>query len=107
MSPKRWAALGWGLLAAAAVLAAVAMQQAFASISVTPVVESLVRLDRTQTTIDPAVLLRGVALGVLAGAAFFAALACFYWSAARRRQDLLEQILHRLLARDQEEARAR
>jgi hypothetical protein len=40
--------------------------------------------------------LRGLVLAVLAGVAFFSGLACFFWSASRRRQELLEEILQRL-----------
>jgi hypothetical protein len=90
MNPQRWTIAGWVFLAAAALLALASVWEAFDSLR-TVTVQPLGPGIGT-TAVAANVLLRAVVLGVLAGTAFFTGLACFFWGAARR----LEQILDRL-----------
>ena len=97
MTSKTWIIAGWALMAGAALLAVVAAVQVFASIDNDPGVAVPLRRDvPAPHVIQVTVFLRGVVAAVLAGVAFFSGLACFSWSATRRRDDLLEQILRRL-----------
>ncbi|MFB4314019.1 hypothetical protein [Actinomadura sp. 21ATH] len=96
MTPKRWIVLGWCALAVAALLALVGALQVFGSVT-SPSFRTL-EIGRGQEArlLDPVAFLRGLVLAVLAGVAFFSGLACFFWSASRRRQELFEEILQRL-----------
>ncbi|GAB3960430.1 hypothetical protein GCM10029978_009680 [Actinoallomurus acanthiterrae] len=97
MTSKHWVIAGWALMAGAALLAGVAVVQVFAAIDNDPIVAVPLRRDFSPPqVIQVTAFLRGVVAAVLAGVAFFSGLACFSWSATRRRNDLLEQILRRL-----------
>ncbi|GAA4630864.1 hypothetical protein GCM10023196_057930 [Actinoallomurus vinaceus] len=87
MTSKQWITVGWGFMAGAALLAVTAAVQVFVSIDDDALAPQIIHVTA---------FLRGVVAAVLAGVGFFAGLACFSWSATRRRDDLLEQILSRL-----------
>lgn len=73
MTPQRWIIAGWALLAVAVALALLAAVLALDAVSGDTVPFT--------STNYAAEFLRGVICAVLAGAAFFAAIACFFWSA--------------------------
>ncbi|GAA2620911.1 hypothetical protein SMC26_17090 [Actinomadura fulvescens] len=97
MTPQRWIILGWAFLTLAAILAIASTQQVFASLQPVPFRPMVLReADQGPQTIEATAFLRGVVLAVLSGAAFFSGLASFFWSAAKRRDDRLGELLERL-----------
>jgi hypothetical protein len=90
MAPRSWITAGWMFIAAAAALAIAAIVQTLDAVSRTcgqPLVASgLVHFTCQGTGTE---FLRGLICAVLAGVAFFSALACFFWAAHLRSMQQL------------------
>ncbi|MFC4909199.1 hypothetical protein [Actinomadura gamaensis] len=97
MTVSAWIRVGWGFMAVTGLLAVIAAAMVFASITDDAlVVQPLLPQRSTPQVIHLGRFLAGVTAAVLAGAAFFAGLACFFWGATCRRRELLEELLRRL-----------
>lgn len=96
MTPRRWTIGGWVCIAVAVGLAAAAVVQALDAVSV----GAFRPLSAPQVLFvgqgAPAELMRGLICAVLAGVAFFAGLACFFWGALLESRKQMARILELL-----------
>lgn len=96
MAPRRWITVGWACIAVAAPLAVAAVVQVLDALSVRvahPLNTSQIFLAGMGA---PTELMRGFICAVLAGVAFFAGLACFFWGALLDSRQQMARILEHL-----------
>jgi glycerol uptake facilitator-like aquaporin len=106
MTPRSWITAGWVSIAAAAGLAVAAITQALDAVNPTCVQPSVTTgLIHFTCPGAAAGFVHGLICAVLAGAAFFSGLACFFWAAHLRSMGQMMQIRqspartrHRLLS---------
>ena len=93
MTPRSWITAGWVSIAAAAGLAVAAIIQALAAVNPT-CAQPFVTNGLVHFTCPGAAagFVRGLICAVLAGAAFFSGLACFFWAAHLRSMQQTMQI---------------
>lgn len=101
--PQRWRAAGWICAAISAVLAVIALIEVFrgdhgASPVTLPIIGNTTRFSPDVVAASELIgFLHAVVFGVLAGVAFFVALACFYWSTtveSRQQRAEIIELLH-------------
>lgn len=103
MTPFRWTIAGWVFLAVTVVLAVLAAVQALDAVGGGDSVQPYVTGSGVAGSADhdaAVEFLRGVICGVLAGAAFLAGIACFFWSALLDSRQQMARLLESLLARN-------
>ncbi|MCP2341216.1 hypothetical protein [Actinomadura rupiterrae] len=97
MTIGAWIRAGWGFMVVAGLLGALSAALVFSSVrDGAVIVQPLRAAFTTPQVIQLGRFLSGLVSAVLAGAAFFSGLACFFWASARQRHELLEEILRKL-----------